>query len=86
MLTNAITRDTLILNLNDYITLNKYKEIIMTIAMTGKVIKQRREAQGLSREALAAKMDVALYTIYRWETNKAKPHKIFQKMLNDILN
>jgi len=53
--------------------------------MTGKQLKQRREKAGLSREALAGKLDVSFNTVYRWEEKYFNPHKIFIKKIEEIL-
>lgn len=48
-------------------------------------IKALREAKGWTKLELAQKIGVTEMTIYRWETDKAKPHSEFQKKLDKIL-
>ena len=43
------------------------------ISVLGSKIKQNRNAQGLTAEALAERLDVSVQTIYRWESGERKP-------------
>ena len=50
-----------------------------------KNLKEMREAAGLSREALAARMGVTVATIRRWEITGRVPSKASEVMLRSIL-
>ena len=40
-------------------------------------LRKRREAVGLSREQVAARLGISVQTLYRWETGKVKPHRMW---------
>ena len=44
----------------------------MFFDMDGRTLRERRQALGLSMEALAHMVGVSLQTIHRWETGKLK--------------
>ena len=50
-----------------------------------KNLQKMREAAGLSREALAARMGVSAATIRRWEVTGRVPYKASEIMLRSIL-
>ena len=47
--------------------------------------KARREAAGLTLEAVAAELLVNPTTVWRWEAGKSVPHLLFQRALEDAL-
>ena len=49
------------------------------------VIRKFRKKFNLSREDLASKLGVSWTTIYRWETNRVKPHKVLWDKLEKIM-
>jgi transcriptional regulator with XRE-family HTH domain len=53
--------------------------------MQGQVIQSAREAKGWTREELAVKVGVAGSTVWKWETGKAQPHKVFLKEVCRVL-
>ena len=46
-------------------------------------IKQLRQSQFLSQEALAKELGISFTTVNRWETGKAKPTYKTMKLIND---
>ena len=53
--------------------------------MNGKTIARLRKKLKLSKEELAVKVGVSVYTIYRWENNKSKPIRFFARQLELVL-
>ena len=51
---------------------------------TSKKIKTLRSRMGWSQEKLARQMDVSLFTVQRWELQRTKPSKPYQKELNKL--
>ena len=49
-------------------------------------IKKLRKKKNWTVEDVASKVGVSYMTVYRWETKKAKPHRVFQKKLEEIFN
>jgi len=47
-------------------------------------VKELRKRLGLTQDAFAFKLGVAPYTVRRWESGKAKPSKMAQKLLEEI--
>ncbi len=47
-------------------------------------IKEIREKLGLTQEQFAHKMQVAAYTIRRWESGKSEPQQIHQQQLDRL--
>ncbi len=47
-------------------------------------IKKLRKQNGWTVEDVASKVGVSAITVYRWESGKAKPHRTFQKKLEEI--
>ena len=48
-------------------------------------LKELREKKGLTREDLASRIGVSVVSIYNWENEKIKMHKVFQKKIEKIL-
>ncbi len=53
--------------------------------MTGKEIKEKRKAKGLTQDELANLVGVSRVTIARWETDKRKPHPAIFRLLQFLL-
>jgi len=55
--------------------------------MNGKELRARREALGLSQEALARKVGISARTIHRWETGKLKTgsNPVIQRAVSQTL-
>ena len=47
-------------------------------------IKKLRKQNDWTVEDVASKIGVSAITVYRWESGKSKPHRIFQKKLEEI--
>lgn len=47
-------------------------------------IRKLRKKKGWTVEDVASKIGVSAITVYRWESGKSKPHRIFQKELERI--
>ncbi len=47
-------------------------------------IKEIRQKLGLTQEQFAHKLQVAAFTVRRWESGKTKPHRIHQRQLNRL--
>ena len=53
--------------------------------MKPKTIKRLRLKLGLSREELAVKVGVSVFSIARWESGTSKPMRYFARQLEIIL-
>ena len=51
----------------------------------GEVILKARQAKGLSREELAARIGCSYFTVMRWEQEKSVPIRVFRRKLEEIL-
>ena len=51
----------------------------------GERILRAREAKGLSREELAAKIGCSLFSLRRWERGESVPIRIFKRKLEEEL-
>ena len=49
-------------------------------------LRELREAKGWTLEDEASKFGVSAMSIHRWETGKAKPHRVFKKKLEKLFN
>lgn len=49
-------------------------------------LKELRKKIGFTQKNIAKMVGVEPNTISRWENNKNKPHKVFAKKVEDILN
>jgi len=47
-------------------------------------VKELRKLLGLTQQELAEKMDVAIFTIRRWEKGEARIHRVNQKRLERL--
>ena len=51
----------------------------------GEVILKARQAKGLSREELAARIGCSLFALRRWERGESVPIRIFRRRLEEEL-
>jgi len=51
----------------------------------GEAISRARQAKGLSREELAARIGCSLFALRRWERGESVPIRIFKKRLEEEL-
>ena len=51
----------------------------------GEVILKARQAKGLSREELAARVGCSLFALRRWERGESAPIRIFRRRLEEEL-
>ena len=47
-------------------------------------VKELRKKLGLTQEAFAIRLGVSVMTVRRWESGKAKPSRMAQRLLQEI--
>ena len=53
--------------------------------MTVKQLIETLTKQGYSLEGLADKLEISYMTLYRWARGKGKPHSLFVKEMNRLI-
>lgn len=47
-------------------------------------VKELRKRLGLTQEAFAVRLGVSVMTVRRWESNKTKPSRMAQRLLEEM--
>ena len=58
----------------------------MTKKEISKVVRELRDALGLTQEQFAAKVGVTFSTVNRWENNKGKPSPLAMLRIEELQN